>query len=176
MNQQDMSLLDHVAECIGLIRTYTEGSKDRFMASRLVQDAVMRNLQTLAESTTRLSDESKATEPDIRWDLIRDFRNVLTHGYLRIDLELVWDAVELLPELNAAVCRMREVGGPFEPPRKDRSTGGGGMGSMIANHQRTVLSDKDRALFFAALDAPAEPTAALREAVAMHRRLIRDVR
>ena len=77
------------------------------MGSRLVQDAVIRNLQVLAESTTRLSDESKASEPDIQWDLIRDFRNVLTHGYLKIDMELVWDAIELLPELHAAVCRMK---------------------------------------------------------------------
>ena len=109
MSRKDTPLLDHVAECIGLIQTYTEGSKERFMESRLVQDAVVRNLQILAESTTRLSDESKAMEPDVQWGLIRDFRNVLTHGYLRIDLELVWDAVLMLPELNAAVCRMKPL-------------------------------------------------------------------
>lgn len=48
--------------------------------------------------------------------------------------------------------------------------------STIADHEQTVLSDEDRAVFFAAIENPAEPTAALREAMAMRRRLIRDVR
>ena len=48
--------------------------------------------------------------------------------------------------------------------------------STIADHERTVLVGDDRAVFFAAMDNPAEPTAALREAMAMRRRLIRDVR
>ena len=47
--------------------------------------------------------------------------------------------------------------------------------STIADHERTVLSDEDRRLFFAAMDAPAEPTPALLDAMAMRRRLIRDV-
>ena len=39
-DEQDESLFDHVAQCIDRIRRYTEGSKDRFMESTLVQDAV----------------------------------------------------------------------------------------------------------------------------------------
>ena len=46
--------------------------------------------------------------------------------------------------------------------------------ATIADHERTVLSDEDRAVFFAAMENPAEPMPALREAVVMHRRLIRD--
>ena len=42
--EQDECLLDHVAQCIDRILHYTEGSKDRFMESTLVQDAVIRNL------------------------------------------------------------------------------------------------------------------------------------
>lgn len=48
--------------------------------------------------------------------------------------------------------------------------------STIADHERTVLVGEDRAVFFAAMENPAEPTAALREAMAMRRRLIRNVR
>ena len=39
----------------------------------------------------------------------------------------------------------------------------------IADHERTLLSAEDRAAVLAALDAPAEPTAALREVMALHR-------
>ena len=38
----------------------------------------------------------------------------------------------------------------------------------IAEHERTVLSAEDREAILAALDAPAEPTDALREAMALH--------
>ena len=37
-------LLQHVAECIARISRHTGGSRERFMASELVQDAVLRNL------------------------------------------------------------------------------------------------------------------------------------
>lgn len=38
----------------------------------------------------------------------------------------------------------------------------------IADHERMLLTAEDRAAVLAALDAPAEPTEALREAMALH--------
>ena len=70
----------------------------------------MRNLQTLAESTQRLSGPLKATEPAVPWNAISGFRNVLAHNYLGIDLAVVWSVVEKdLPELGSAIERMSRV-------------------------------------------------------------------
>jgi uncharacterized protein with HEPN domain len=101
-------------ECLARIREYTNSDRSRFDASRLVQDAVIRNLQTLAESSQRLSSETKATEPQIPWRELSGFRNVIVHGYLGVDLGAVWLVVEQdLPALSAAVGRMAErLGGP----------------------------------------------------------------
>lgn len=63
--ESDDVLPQHVAACIARIHRHTGGSRDRFMASELVQDAVVRNLQVLAESTTRLSEPIKAREPTV---------------------------------------------------------------------------------------------------------------
>ena len=52
----DAILLEHVADCIARIGRHTEGLRDRFMETELVQDAVVRNLQVLSKSTTRLSE------------------------------------------------------------------------------------------------------------------------
>ena len=41
--------------------------------------------------------------------------------------------------------------------------------TTIADHERTVLHGRDREVLLAALDAPPEPTTALREAMALHR-------
>ena len=85
----DRVLLLHMWECIARVQEYTEGDRTRFETSRLVQDAVIRNLQTLTESSQRLSDDIKATEPQVPWRELAGFRNVIVHGYLGIDLAAV---------------------------------------------------------------------------------------
>ncbi len=49
-------------DCLDQISEYTNAERSRFDASRLVQDAVIRNLQILAESSQRLSSEIKAMQ------------------------------------------------------------------------------------------------------------------
>ena len=94
-------------DCLDRILEYTNAERSRFDASRLVQDGVIRNLQTLAESSQRLSSEIKATEPQIPWRELAGFRNVIVHGYLGVDLGAVWLVVEQdLPALTEAVNRM----------------------------------------------------------------------
>ena len=71
----------------------------------LVQDAVLRRLQTLAESTQRLSTETKEKIPNIDWRSISGFRNILVHDYLGgIDLDIVWEVInKYLPELKIVI-------------------------------------------------------------------------
>jgi uncharacterized protein with HEPN domain len=72
-----------------------------------VQDAVIRNLQTLAESSQRLSGAIKQTEPETPWRELSGFRNVIVHGYLGVDLGAIWLVIEQdLPALTEAVQRM----------------------------------------------------------------------
>ena len=76
-------------------------SKEFFYDSRLVQDAVIRNLQVMAESSQRLSDEIKSQYPDVPWNDISGFRNILVHDYLGIDLDVIWSVIEQeLPRLE----------------------------------------------------------------------------
>ena len=106
----DRVLLAHMRDCLDRIREYTNAERSRFDASRLVQDAVIRNLQTLAESSQRLSVGTKGTEPQIPWRELAGFRNVIVHGYLGVDLAAVWLVVEQdLPALTEAVDRMAKA-------------------------------------------------------------------
>jgi uncharacterized protein with HEPN domain len=88
-------------------RVRFSGDRARFEGSRLVQDAVVRNLQTLTESSQRLSKALKASEPQVPWRDLAGFRNILVHGYLGIDLQAVWSVIEQdLPALTVALQRM----------------------------------------------------------------------
>jgi len=56
----------HICECIDRINSYVKDiDRDIFMETSLVQDAVLRNLQTMAESTQRLSDGFKNSHKTI---------------------------------------------------------------------------------------------------------------
>ena len=72
------------------IAEYIPGGREEFMTDQKTQDAVLRNLQTMAESTQRLSASLKAATPEIKWSKIAGLRNVLTHDYMAIILERVW--------------------------------------------------------------------------------------
>lgn len=65
--EADAIYLRHMLECIERVEEYVAGDELRFRTSPLVQDAVIRNLQTLAESSQRLSDAIKNSEPDTPW-------------------------------------------------------------------------------------------------------------
>jgi uncharacterized protein with HEPN domain len=86
MKKDDSLYLIHNLECIDRIQRYTVDGGDAFSEDTKTQDAVMRNLQTLAESTQRLSDELRQQYPAIEWRNIAAFRNVAVHDYLGIDL------------------------------------------------------------------------------------------
>lgn len=89
-NERDHVYVVHMLDCIERIFEYCEKNEKTFRSSRLIQDAVIRNLQTMAESAQRLSDRSKALAPELPWRAISGFRNVIVHDYLGLDLDAIW--------------------------------------------------------------------------------------
>ncbi|MBE9098792.1 HepT-like ribonuclease domain-containing protein [Vacuolonema iberomarrocanum] len=94
----------HIRDCLSRIRDYTADGKDSFFSDTKTQDAVIRNLETMADATQNLPEAWKATCPEIDWRSVAGFRNVLAHQYLDINLNLVWNIVEnQLPVLSQAI-------------------------------------------------------------------------
>ncbi len=116
--EADRVYIAHMLECIGRISEYTGDDEAHFRASRLIQDAVVRNLQTLAESSQRLTEQTKASEPAVPWRSIAGFRNILVHDYLAMDVDVIWQVVaNELPPLHAALQRMADRLCRDEPSR-----------------------------------------------------------
>ncbi|MBI3319167.1 MAG: hypothetical protein HYZ89_01065 [Candidatus Omnitrophica bacterium] len=53
--KDDRVYLGHILRCISRIEEYTSEGREKFFASHLVQDGVIRNVQTLAESSHEAS-------------------------------------------------------------------------------------------------------------------------
>lgn len=104
MTDRQRLYLAHIVECLDRIDDYLPDNKAEFLGDTMRQDALIRTLQVLAESTKRLSDDVKDSRPDVDWAAIAGFRNVLVHEYLVVDLDEVWKvATRDLSQLRTAV-------------------------------------------------------------------------
>ncbi len=97
--------LEHMLEALDRIQKYTDGkSKEQFLADHLVQDAVMRNFGVLGEAANNCSKVSStiATQyPQLPLAKIYGLRNLITHAYWTVDLEILWNVIERdIPELR----------------------------------------------------------------------------
>lgn len=108
--EADLVYLAHMLECISRVNQYCEGGESSFRQSSLIQDAVIRNLQTMAEASQQLSEPTKGIASDVPWRAISGFRNIIVHDYLGVDLDMVWQVVVAdLPLLHAALLKIRDA-------------------------------------------------------------------
>ena len=114
MKKADLRLqdyLDHITQAIERINTYTTGiDKEGWLANTLVQDAVIRNMEIIGEAAHIVQTfhpvfaQQHANFP---WDDAYWMRNVLSHGYFQVDLDIVWKTITSeLPEFLAMIRAM----------------------------------------------------------------------
>ena len=99
MSERDVLYLEHILEAIAAIERYTAGGRDAFFADDMIQSAVIRQLEIVGEAVKNLSVELVSRETAVPWKQAARTRDLLIHGYFRIDLDIVWNIVahELTP-------------------------------------------------------------------------------
>lgn len=104
---KDQLYLESIRDCLERIAEYTAAGEQSFLASRLIQDGVIRNLEVIGEATKNLSSDLRTANPEIPWRQIAGMRDVLIHDYLKVNLARVWRTVASdLPPLREAVQRL----------------------------------------------------------------------
>jgi hypothetical protein len=61
---------EHIIECIRRIAEDSAPGRNAVFASRTLQDAIVRNLHVLCESTQRIGEPHKQRHPEIDWPAI----------------------------------------------------------------------------------------------------------
>ncbi len=88
-----------MVEAIRLVQGYVKGmSREDFFADKKTQQAVVLNIMILGETATQVGNEYPEwadQHPEVQWRSMRGMRNRLAHGYFEINLEVVWDTVQL---------------------------------------------------------------------------------
>lgn len=107
MKFRDEDYLGHILDAIGMIETYAAEGEEIFMRDRKTQDAIIRNLEIVGEAASKLSPGLQNEHADIPWARVSGMRNRLIHGYLSVDLDLVWSTVaETLPAFRRRIEQM----------------------------------------------------------------------
>lgn len=106
--------LRDILEAITEIDEMLAGSSlDMFAADKMRRMATERYLEVVCEATRRLTEEIKREAPDIEWQRMIDFGNLLRYAYHTTDVEIIWDIIRNhLPPLKSFVeHHIRAAGG-----------------------------------------------------------------
>ena len=100
--------INDIKQAIDKINDYTAGiSFEDFKSDSKTYDSVLHNLMVIGEAANRIPDEVKEKNCRINWRGIIGMRNIIAHGYFRIDPDIVWVTIkERLPELADQIDRI----------------------------------------------------------------------
>jgi uncharacterized protein with HEPN domain len=102
-----IAYLQHIRDALLAVQEYTVTGRDGFFRSKMVQDAVVRNLEVIGEAVKALAPETRERAPAVPWRRIAGLRDLLIHHYFGVDLEVVWRVVEVeIDPLLAVVQRL----------------------------------------------------------------------
>lgn len=96
--------LHYMQERLGRLDACVAAGRDVFLSDVLLQDAAVRNLQVLANTSERIAEELLERQPDVKWAWLLAMRNMLVHESHNVDPTWVWDCLESdLPLLRQAL-------------------------------------------------------------------------
>jgi uncharacterized protein with HEPN domain len=96
MADDDLALLDDIRRAAAAILAFVRGkSFSEYQADEMLRSAIERKFEIIGEALNRLRKTRPELLPRIREQRsIISFRNILVHGYDRIDDEIVWGIIE----------------------------------------------------------------------------------
>jgi uncharacterized protein with HEPN domain len=110
MHRTVLQYLDDILEAIRNIEEDTAGiSFEDFVADRRRKDAVIRNFEIIGEATKKLPEDLRERYPAVAWKQVAGLRDVIAHGYFRVDYEVIWGIItNTVPGFKTAIIKIRK--------------------------------------------------------------------
>lgn len=94
-------MLDAAREALAFV---SDRKRPDIEADRMMALALVKEIEIIGEAAGRISEECKATQPQIPWSKAIGMRHRLVHAYFEIDFDILWATVtDALPPLIDAL-------------------------------------------------------------------------
>jgi len=101
-------LSDMIDRCDRVLAYTHELPREQFDERGLAYDATLRNIELLGEAARHIPEEERRKIPGIDWRGVIAVRNILVHGYLGVDDDILWDVIrQRIPELKCLLEELR---------------------------------------------------------------------
>jgi uncharacterized protein with HEPN domain len=102
--RSDRERLLDILDAIENIERYCICGEERFRNDELVQIWIIHYLEMIGEASARISANLQELHPEVPWSAVVAMRNAMAHHYFGVDLQQVWDTVQLdLPTLKGQI-------------------------------------------------------------------------
>jgi uncharacterized protein with HEPN domain len=103
-SERDQLYLRLIADAIGDVqRRISIFDLEQFLNDRDEQALTAFRLLIIGENANKLSTALRLRHPELHWQRMVAFRNIVAHEYHRADASLVWEAASALSEIEAMV-------------------------------------------------------------------------
>jgi uncharacterized protein with HEPN domain len=101
--------IDDMLTAIEDIESFVAGiDRAAFKEDRRSHQAVLWNFQIPGEAIQHIPASVREQYPQLHWELVRRTRNIIVHHYEKIDLDVIWEAIEKdLPTLRRQLEDMK---------------------------------------------------------------------
>jgi len=94
VKKDDFLYLADIQEALKRIMEYSSCSMEDFLASTMIQDAIIRNFEIMGEASKRLSNEFREAHPEIPWSLLARTRDRFIHHYAGVRMDILWSTIQ----------------------------------------------------------------------------------
>ena len=109
LSNEDYYLLLSLVETIDKIFRYSSDyrSAEEFYNNDRDFDATLMNFIVTGEIVGKISDDLKSKTPEVDWQRVYSFRNILAHHYFGINVDIVWQIIQNdVPKLRENVLNI----------------------------------------------------------------------
>lgn len=111
--RQYILYIEDMPESISRIEEYTKKlTFEKFRQNNIVVDAVLRNFHVIGEASNKIPLFVKEKYPEVPWHKMYGLRNLISHEYFGIDIEMIYTiATSNLPldKKNLQLVLIREM-------------------------------------------------------------------
>ncbi len=114
MRKDDVIRLRHMLDYARKAAQFTSGRNRADLDSdEMLSMETIHSIEIIGEAVRTISQETRDLHPEIPWDQISGTRNRLAHGYIDVDLDIIWSIVtkDLPPLIKNLEKALIEEGG-----------------------------------------------------------------